>query len=95
MHSVDWQTIVVTLIAAGALAVLVRPFVPASWRGRAASPGSRGCPSCAAHAACGGHAASASRLLDISGLRPSHRPAPPAGSVADPPVETIDLVRPR
>ena len=47
----DWQSIVVTCVAAGALAVLVRPFLPASLGGRAtAGPA---CPSCAAgNAAC-------------------------------------------
>lgn len=95
MSGLDWQTVVVTVIAAGALAVLARPFVPASWRGRAASPGGRGCPSCAASATCGSHPAPASRLLDMSGLRSSRHPASPRAAAADPPVETIDLVRPR
>lgn len=94
MNGLDWQTVVVTLIAAGALVVLLRPFVPASWGGRAASPGSRGCPSCAASATCGSHTAPAARLLNVSGLRSSRHPTPP-GATADPPVETIDLVRPR
>lgn len=94
MNGLDWQTVVVSVIAAGALAVLVRPFVPASWGGRTARPGSRGCPSCAASATCGTPTAPTSRLLHVSDLRSSRGPAPP-GAAADPPLETIDLVRPR
>lgn len=95
MSGPDWQTVVVTVIAAGALVVLVRPFVPARWGGRAGSPGSRGCPSCAASARCGSHTAHASRLPGVWVRQSSHRPAPPGAAAPDPPVETIDLVRPR
>jgi hypothetical protein len=48
MAGLDWQTVVVTAVAVGALAVVLRPLVP-RWgrRGDHAS-----CPSCASGQAC-------------------------------------------
>ncbi len=49
MGSVDWQSVVVTVVAFGALVVLVRPWLPSRGASRSAGP----CPSCAAgQAAC-------------------------------------------
>jgi hypothetical protein len=60
MPVLDWQFIVVTLIAAGALLVLVRRFMPARARVR----GGKGDPACA-------HCAS-----NESNRKASARPAP-------------------
>ncbi|MCL4845020.1 MAG: hypothetical protein KJ066_00665 [Acidobacteria bacterium] len=50
MGPVDWQSVVVTVVAFAAALVIVRPFLPSR---RASRPGRPGCPSCAAgHAAC-------------------------------------------
>jgi hypothetical protein len=50
MGPVDWQTVVVTVVAFGAALVIVRPFLPSR---RASRPGRSGCPSCASgQAAC-------------------------------------------
>jgi hypothetical protein len=49
---VDWQQVVTTCIAGGALIVLLRPLLPA-WLARRRPRAGQGCPSCAAgQAAC-------------------------------------------
>lgn len=49
MGNVDWQSVVVTVVAFGALVVLARPWLPS----RRASRTAGACPSCAAgQAAC-------------------------------------------
>lgn len=44
MGPVDWQTVVVTVVAFGAALVIVRPFLPSRRTSRQGRPG---CPSCA------------------------------------------------
>lgn len=46
----SWQDVLVTLIAAGAVGVVVRPLIPARWVGRARSTSA--CAHCAAGNAC-------------------------------------------
>ena len=46
----SWQDVLVTLIAAGAVGVVVRPLIPTRWRRRAESASA--CSRCAAGNAC-------------------------------------------